>query len=99
MVLEYWINGLISGPATHTTYSVGNAILALWRAGPETAAAALSNKVFETLGREASGITPGAALRPAQRHPRRHRRRMGSRQDRPHFDAAGRTREHDGQAG
>jgi hypothetical protein len=64
MVLEYWINGLISGPATHTTYSVGNAILALWRAGPETAAAALSNKVFETLGREASGITAGEV--PAQ---------------------------------
>lgn len=28
MILEYWINGLISGVATHTTYAVGNALLA-----------------------------------------------------------------------
>ncbi len=27
MILEYWINGLISGPATHTTYVIGNMIL------------------------------------------------------------------------
>jgi hypothetical protein len=39
MVLEYWINGLISGPATHATYMVGNAVLAAEKAGPETAAA------------------------------------------------------------
>ena len=59
MVLEYWINGLISGPATHTTYAVGNALLALNKAGPETAAAALSNKVFQALGKEGSGIEFG----------------------------------------
>jgi len=40
MVLEYWINGLISGIATHVTYVQGNIILALEKAGPETAIAA-----------------------------------------------------------
>lgn len=34
--LEYWINGLLSGPATHTTYSESNALLALWKGGVET---------------------------------------------------------------
>ena len=40
MVLEYWINGLISGPATHATYSIGNTILSAVNAGPDTLAAA-----------------------------------------------------------
>ena len=40
MVLEYWINGLISGPATHVTYSIGNTILAAVKAGPDTLTAA-----------------------------------------------------------
>lgn len=39
MAMEYWINGLIAGPATHTTYAIGNAMLAIWKAGPETAVA------------------------------------------------------------
>lgn len=30
MVLEYYINALISGPITHLRYSVGNALNALW---------------------------------------------------------------------
>lgn len=34
--LEYWINGLLSGPATHTTYAESNALLALWKGGVET---------------------------------------------------------------
>jgi hypothetical protein len=29
MILEYWINGLLSGTATHTTYVIGNTILAM----------------------------------------------------------------------
>ena len=29
MILEYWINGLISGPATHATYMIGNTHLGL----------------------------------------------------------------------
>ena len=28
MVMEYWINGLISGPQTHITYTIGNTLLA-----------------------------------------------------------------------
>ncbi len=30
MILEYYINALISGPVTHLRYSVGNALNALW---------------------------------------------------------------------
>jgi hypothetical protein len=45
MALEYWINGLISGPATHTTYAIGNSLLALWKAVPETAVAAAIGKL------------------------------------------------------
>jgi hypothetical protein len=50
MILEYWINALISGPATHTTYSVGNALLALNKAGPETAAAAAIGSIRAAFG-------------------------------------------------
>lgn len=59
MILEYWTNGLISGPATHVTYSIGNALLAMWKAIPETGAAAMIGKVHEALGHEASGIRAG----------------------------------------
>ena len=45
MLLEYWVNGLISGPATHTTYAIGNALLGLWKAIPETAVASLLGKL------------------------------------------------------
>lgn len=51
MILEYWINGLISGPATHTTYSVGNLMLALNKAGPETAVAAGIGALRQAMGR------------------------------------------------
>lgn len=64
MVLEYWINGLISGPATHTTYSVGNALLALWRAGPETAAASGIGAIRAAFGSEAPRVFAGEV--PAQ---------------------------------
>ena len=41
MVLEYWINGLISGPATHTTYVIGNMLLSAAKMGLETPVAAI----------------------------------------------------------
>lgn len=59
MILEYWINGLISGPATHTTYMVGNAILAAEKAGPETAAAALIGNLRKAMGREGETVRLG----------------------------------------
>lgn len=39
-VLEYWIHGLISGPATHMTYVIGNALTSIYRAGIDAPAAA-----------------------------------------------------------
>ncbi|MBB3453881.1 hypothetical protein FHT86_002137 [Rhizobium sp. BK313] len=59
MVLEYWINGLISGPATHTTYMVGNTILALEKAGPETIAAATLGAIRRQFGREGETVRLG----------------------------------------
>lgn len=64
MLLEYWINGLISGPATHTTYSIGNSLLALWKAGPETGAAAAIGAVRHALGGEGERVLAGEV--PAQ---------------------------------
>jgi hypothetical protein len=37
MFIEYFVNNLISGLATHITYSIGNTMLALAKAVPETA--------------------------------------------------------------
>lgn len=51
MVLEVWINGLISGVATHSTYSVGNTLTSILSAGPETAVAAGIGAVRQALGR------------------------------------------------
>lgn len=51
MLLEYWINGLISGPVTHSTYVIGNLALSLNKIGPETAAAALIGRVRMATGR------------------------------------------------
>ena len=59
MILEYWINGLISGPTTHTTYAVGNLILSLEKAGPETAAAAMIGSARNMLGREGERVRFG----------------------------------------
>ena len=59
MALEYWINGLISGPATHTTYAIGNALSALWRAVPETAVAAAIGKVRGAFGDEGPKVYAG----------------------------------------
>jgi hypothetical protein len=59
MVLEYWINGLISGLATHVTYVVGNQALEALHAGPETLAAALIGQARETLGRTGPRVYAG----------------------------------------
>lgn len=47
-VLEYWTNGLISGPATHTTYSVANELLTAWKAIPETLVASAIGDTVKT---------------------------------------------------
>lgn len=59
MALEYWINGLISGPATHTTYAIGNALLALAKAGPETGVAAGIGIARRALGDTGPRVLPG----------------------------------------
>jgi hypothetical protein len=74
MVLEYWINGLISGPTTHMTYGIGNTLLAMTKLGPETAAAAVIGALRKDATRErvrfgeigeqikgATAVAPGAA--------------------------------------
>lgn len=51
-VIYYWVNTLISGPITHLTYSVGNAVNALWTPLVETPLAATSGAVRAALGVE-----------------------------------------------
>ena len=59
MLLEYWINGLISGLATHATYTVGNTILNIEKAGPETAMAALIGSIRAQAGRQGTRVRMG----------------------------------------
>ena len=59
MVLEYWINGLISGFSTHVTYMVGNAALAAQKAGPETAAAWAIGALRNRAGRSGERVQLG----------------------------------------
>ena len=61
MVLEYWINGLISGPATHVTYTIGNTILSALRVG-ETELAAIIGAARARAGREGARVLPGEAM-------------------------------------
>ena len=49
MILEYYINALISGPITHLRYSVGNALNALWTPLVEIPTAAGIGKLREAL--------------------------------------------------
>ncbi|MBF0561094.1 MAG: hypothetical protein HQL37_03550 [Alphaproteobacteria bacterium] len=49
-LLSYYINNLISGPITHTTYAIGNAARNLVKTLLETPAAALLGEVQEALG-------------------------------------------------
>jgi hypothetical protein len=59
MILEYWINGLISGIATHTTYMMGNTGLAAIRAVPETMVAAALGRLREVGGEEGAHVQLG----------------------------------------
>ncbi len=59
MFREYWINGLISGLATHTTYGIGNALLAFWKAVPETAVAAGIGQIRHLVGDEGERVYMG----------------------------------------
>jgi hypothetical protein len=66
MILEYWVNGLISGPATHTTYMIGNTILSIEKHGVEAVAAAAIGAARRTFGREGNVVRlgeVGAAIR------------------------------------
>jgi hypothetical protein len=58
MILEYWINGLISGPTTHITYMIGNAVLASMGA-PERLIAAGVGRV---LGHTGERVRAGESL-------------------------------------
>ena len=60
MVLEYWINGLISGIPTHVTYTIGNFLLAGERTLFETPAAAAIGALRAGMGREGNVIPFGA---------------------------------------
>lgn len=60
IVLEYWINGLISGPATHATYMVGNTISAIMKL-PEAVASAAVGRAASALGRAGTGTAAGEA--------------------------------------
>jgi len=56
MLFEYWVNGLISGPVTHITYSVGNTVSLVQKLGPETAIAAALHAIR---GGEGPGVRLG----------------------------------------
>jgi hypothetical protein len=59
MLLEYWINGLISGIATHVTYTAGNGALNATRALLEAPTAALIGKLREAMGEEGQHVQFG----------------------------------------
>ncbi len=56
MLLEYWINGLLSGTATHTTYVIGNTLLSLEKAMLETPVAAGIGALRPIMGREGGNV-------------------------------------------
>ncbi len=59
MILEYWINGLISGPKSQATYSIGNTLLSIQNFGPETALAAVIGRARQRMGREGETVRIG----------------------------------------
>lgn len=59
MLLEYWINGLLSGPATHVTNITGNLLLTVQHVLPETAVAAAIGSARKALGRQGETIRVG----------------------------------------
>lgn len=62
MILEYWINGLISGPSTHATYIVGNLISSVWHSLIEVPLASGIGNAARTLGREGEVIPIGESV-------------------------------------
>ncbi len=59
MLLEYWINGLLSGPATQSTNAIGNTILLIQHSAVETPAAALLGSIRSAMGREGERVLWG----------------------------------------
>ena len=71
MMLEYYINNLISGPITHATYVIGNELLLLNHIGLETPVAAAIGRAREMMG--ATGrehVLPGEVGAMAAEHVR-----------------------------
>lgn len=56
MILEYWINGLLSGTATHTTYVIGNTLLSMERGLLETPVAAAIGALRPAMGRDGGNV-------------------------------------------
>ncbi len=54
-LLEFYINNLISGPATHTTYMIANHALSLWHV-PETAIAGVLGRILPRPTRAVEGL-------------------------------------------
>lgn len=62
MMLEYWINGLISGISTHVTYGIGNTLTTMIDAVPETLMASAIGRARSAMGRQGERVLPGEAL-------------------------------------
>lgn len=61
MVMEYFINNLISGPATHATYMVGNKLTMFQDAVPETLLASAIGAARRAFGRQGERVYAGEA--------------------------------------
>lgn len=59
MILEYWVNGLISGIPTHVTYSIGNTLSAATNVLLDTPAAAAIGALRKAAGRQGEVIPFG----------------------------------------
>ena len=69
MILEYWVNGLISGIPTHVTYTIGNTLTAATNVLLDTPTAAAIGALRKAAGRQGEVIPFGetaARLRGAQ---------------------------------
>lgn len=62
MLIEYWINGLISGGATHITYAVGNGVLSTYHNLVEIPLAAEIGRLRQATGRSGDIIQRGEVL-------------------------------------
>jgi len=61
MLLEEYVNALISGPSTHMTYLIGNKILMIQEAVPETLLASAIGRIRVAAGRPGEYVRPGEA--------------------------------------